>query len=477
MADLSKTSSVTTLSDAILLQRVGHALRHCGVQHPQGQVALAELAQRARAHVLDFEVYEFEAAPKQGGQIAVAYVGCTDFLLELPLIASGDFFGEPTLHHTSETAPIWAHATTDELKASLWDMVRHGRVDACSTSMACLRDAQRALGATPAASPLRSESAWQQARAAFSSACGGCEPSCRGLRACLYSPPHRHPAATAALAYHVVLEAAGDGAAYAQWVIAVEPPLAMATTDARALLACAGLPDDAAAAVLAELADAAPAADLLSLLAGRRCGGAAHSRRIDVPTGERSSQRQVWELDEARRAGVLLRRLPLRDAAHLPALLRQLRRHACFSAVCTSALAAAFPAAGAALGSKRRRAVSLAECRVELQLQPPSALSLLFTVPAAEPFSGLALPGGSSRDVLVELQLAMADAAVPGAPAGSRCTWEAAFQSTDNEVLARLCGAHAANLLNASHSLPLTLAFVYQHASAGSAGAEQPPSL
>jgi len=115
--------ATTAIADALLLHKVAATLERCGVQHPQGHAALTRLAHAARAHALDFEEGEVEPAPEAGSKVASVYIGCAHFLLELPLLATAAFFGEPTLQHMSETAPAWAHATTEELQRSMARML------------------------------------------------------------------------------------------------------------------------------------------------------------------------------------------------------------------------------------------------------------------------------------------------------------------------------------------------------------------
>ena len=462
-------SAVASVTDAITMQKVAHALRRCGLQHPGGLAALAQLARRAREQQFDFEV-DFEDAAEQGGKVAVVFVGCAHFLLELPLLASAAFFGIPTLHHNGESGPIWVHATSSELEAHLCHALKAADIDACWAGLAGLWGAQQILSATPDVSPLRDEASWRGARQALESTCGGCEPCGGGLRARLYCLPNRPADAGLTVSRHVTVHATIAGpqdaaaASATPWTLTIQPALAIDRLEAQKLLSSASPSAGSAEPMYKDASSAAPPVhelSLISLLAPGRAGAPMRTRRVSVPMGERSHA-QRWVLDEASRPGALLERVPLRDIRTLPSVLRQLRRHACYAAVCTSVLAETYPVAAtaAAPGAKRRRPdQDELESRVELRLTPPASLSLLMAVPACVPSPGLALPGGRPRDALIELQLRIAgsDAADAGPP-----VWEAQLRSTDDAALALLSAPYAASLLNACHSLPLTLAFLHQ---------------
>jgi hypothetical protein len=471
----------------------------------------------------------------------VVYIGCTDFLLELPVVASDVFFARLTLHHTSESAPIWVHASTEELELHLWGMLQRGQADACSASLANLRDAQETLRRSADSSPTRRSSAWLDARAALVAACGGCEPVCDGLRGLLYSPSRHLPgAAMAACARHVMLAAADTSVSAgepsrAPWSLRLEPAMTMPRSHATSLFTAAGFSAEAAVALSDSAApslaaSAQPSVAVIHTGSSARSrlmdvvvshnNGLACSRRVDVPT-DRRIHRQQWVLHPDSEFYLDFNELPIADISALPAVLQQLRQHACFSALCATAASETFPSTRTFhLGVKRRRSgnrsnssIPAAEIkyggqeeasRVELQQRPPSALSLLFTVAAPPPFAGLSLPGHTAAESLVELQLTMGasdevggEAGVKGcagagrgarkaegagvgngcagaegegffssavAALGVRYSWSARFRSTNDEVLAGLSGTYAARLVNECQSLPLLVAFLDQHA-------------
>jgi len=247
--------------------------------------------------------------------------------------------------------------------------------------------------------------------------------------------------------------------------------MTMPRPEATALFMAAGLSAEAAVA----LSESAAGAGTQPVAAVSPTAGAAPSRLVHVPT-DRWIHRQRWVLHAGSEVDLTLNQLPVADISALPAVLLRLRRHACFSALYATAASDIFPTISAAgARAKRRRSDGVqATSRVELMQRPPSALSLLFTVPAPPPVASLNLPGQTASDTLIELQLTMSDGDDSGegvAVRGIYTCWHAAFQSTNHELLARLSGTYAARLVNECQSLPLVVAFLDQHARAVATGA------
>lgn len=452
--------ALAVVGDAILLGRVGAMLRQCGVQHPEGQAALAQLAWCARSHGFDFELDEFSEGVDLTERMAVVNVGCDEFLLELPLIASDDFFGEPNLKHTSESTPLWVHASTAELNAALLGMLKQGKVEACATNLALLRDSQQILKAIPESSPSRTAEAWQSARKAFISSCGECEPSCQGLRAPLYSSPSHYASTGDSLAHYCVLTASLPAIAASQaylghWTLTLDPAVAITRTEAKIVLTAAGHTSEVIDDILNDPSQA-------TQIEGRggRDGDQVQDiilkRRVDVPTG-RLIHRQRWALHMEESIMLSLQQIPVSDVALLPKVLQQLRQNACFSTLYASAASETFPINCVAKRQKRGQRHDCAESRVELQMQPPASMTLLFTVPAPLPCASNVMPGHDFCDGLVELHAQLADGSN-----GEPLCWRVHFEAVDEALLSRLNEAHATKVLNASQSLPLTVAFVYQ---------------
>ncbi len=426
--------------------------------------ALHNLQEAAAYAQLDCELELHDTPPPPPPDqrpLATVCIACAHFLVELPLFYSKSPIGAPSLEHCSETAPIWTHATTRELTDELAQLATLGDATALCDSLDLLRASQERASVGKGAK----EAEWRRARLALASTCGGVQGCCAGLRSVLYAQPNRSTAAMLGDVRTVTLREAAETAQGDGWLLSLQPPIEMEVEElcrTRALAGC-----DAASAASNEKPPQEPMLERLlhcyDPMAGEETlSSAAASRRVcfRVPLKDAPyDQHQLWHVQGSDAHVESVGSVRLDRLECLPAQLAALRRATVFSQVIASALAEPLlqrvekgtdeSPSGVSAGS--------ASFRIDLQPLPPSSIRLLLLLPCTKD----KVQGASLSMVRMCLQLGLegeegVDSAAP---------WSASFEGLDDGVTPIIPCTYAAALLNACHSLPLSLAMLRLRAS------------
>lgn len=474
-------AAVADLALARDLLAVTQRFREAGARDHAVHGALARLQRGAAAQGLESFV-ELKASAAEGDASVATLTLCWEhFLLDVPLCARAEkgngVFGPPELTLAGEDSPAWNHSKLAPLAAELHGTLVAGEFERCCALLGTLRSWQRLLVELPPESPLRGERFWNEASAVI----GGTlqvEPfaSCEGLRTTLYSAPlgtgpPEDPASNRVLLRPDTAVPSGSSASL---LLEFEPPLACTHAIAAELevraSAAAAEPEAAAMASKAvstqlELLLGHPHATAPAKTMANEIGPAAIA--ISVPLAH-AMHRQQWQLSPSEARGRLVRRLPLpADAAKLksvlPPLLRSARSEACFARVWRSVwdeellTSTGVGASGASM-----------EYLIQLEAAPPETLRVRLALPLTA--KAAASSGGSTlAPVVLSLQLNAenrngGESAVAAADTAPRWSAQVLCGASCGEHGVAITGDYVAGLLNASHSLPLTLAYVFQRA-------------
>ena len=454
--------TTTTLSQAADHLRVVDSFRRRGVPSSAVHALLPNILREVRTAGFTVPFIDVPVVDGLDGSDAAAAtvtLACEHFLLDVSFNAASDLgaaIGQLQLQHCSQAAPVWPHASIQQLENELQGRLRLGDAPGFCERLSALRRAQEllSLGKQPSRLFGSEPSDWTDADSTLNKLTGSVpESGCEGLRAIYYVPPGQ-----VADVHRLVLRPLASSEAAAPGLcIELLPPLVVEAGVAGELRrlaagteAGAGADDapERTASMQAWLTAGADGTDGVGV-----SSGAAEAEAL-VPVGPHA-HRQRWSLTDSGQHGVELSTLRLGAAAKAPLgrLIAQLRTLACFARVWRSAWHE--PLLQLPAGPTAPAGPGCDAYRVELQPRPPDTLCVLVPLPAVG-----RLPARLAQVRLrLEQQLESNSLAwvVDADAAGSAADAAPA--------------AYAARLLNECHSLPLAVAFLVQQAAAG-AGAK-----
>ena len=479
-------TAVRLLADAALLQRIDNTLRSTTpleMDLPHKVACVKALQDAARRLQLDFLV-EFEAEPihatiKHGEKFASIFIACAHFLLAISLNATEMLFGNLSLEHCSETAPSWIHASTQELETELAQFLSEERADTLCESLDALRCLQESMTRPSFAN--NSQEAWKFARSVLDRSCGPARGSCAGLKSTLYAPPNRFERDTLGGFRSITLSANAEAielgnSAHCPWLLTLHPPLMLEESELQRIQRiCFGngqfpIDDESLpvrAPIFSSLSDWLSANDstgrVRHLLERENMDeGGVHRCLHNVPINSEKSRQihlwQQWEVTSASAVGIVIENLPLKNLEALSDVLTALRCAAYFAQAWASALIEPLLPESYTLVSKDNN-FSDDVYRIELRISPPTCMSLLLLLPCSSSSSQYA-------SQLVELRYEICSSEnVSDGSEFNRCLprWRASIVCANGGDCA-VPSSYAATLLNACHSLPLTLSHLRQRA-------------
>ncbi|KAL1508451.1 hypothetical protein AB1Y20_004554 [Prymnesium parvum] len=419
------------LGDCADSLRIVESFRKRGIRCSALHAFLSELLAARAAHGFEGFV-DLKAGAGGGGTLTMC---CAAFLLDVQLEPAPSLaraLPRVQLEHTATDAPAWAHASREQLEAELLAALHAADARGFFARLEALREAQR-LAAEAAVEPEWYARQWSAVAASVDAAVGGgATRCCEGLRVAYFAPPGLEACEGAyEAAVSLAPPAAGEGGATGppRFKLQLSPPLLLLERSPAAKREVEAFGAIGAVAAVQEFA----------------LHGVGHA--------------QQWELVADRHLdGVVLSELMLDTTAdtladRLRQLLVQLRWHAAFLHVARSCIADALlqdpPTADGAVTAKYR---------LEAQAHPPTSLAVICHLP----------PAADGLPRLAELKCELRPPSSDPPAKAEAPTWAASLSNILLTDQSEASSEYASGLLNASHSLPLTLAYIACYGDAAS---------